>query len=319
MRRQTLLLIVGVFCWHTGLFAQQQAQYTQFMFNKLWMNPGYAGTGTLPCLNIITRNQWLGFDGAPVSQSLNFHSPLKKQRVGLGVSLNHDKIGPTNSWTLTANYAYRIPTKIGRLSVGIQGSLTDYGVNFSELQGLQSGDGYAADDERHKTLTNFGAGVYFTTKKYFAGISLPFMIRNDISFTDDVSSSVNRGYGQQEIHWYLMAGAVIRVSNTIRFKPAFLYKYANNAPSDLDINGSFIFLDRLWAGLSYRLGGSTRDSFGESIDIILQYQMGNGMRIGTAYDFSLTELQNHNNGSIEFMLQYCFYKKSEEVTNPRFF
>ncbi|MBT8220828.1 MAG: type IX secretion system membrane protein PorP/SprF [Bacteroidia bacterium] len=316
MRRLLCILALGLI-HQISIWGQQQAQYTQFMFNKLWMNPGYAASGDEPCLNILSRNQWLGFDGAPVSQAINYHTPLKKQRVGLGISLNHDQLGPTNTWTLSGNYAYRIPTSVGKLSIGVQGSITDFGIKFNELSGLQDGDGIVADEYQRKLLTNFGAGLYFTTKKYFLGVSIPFLLQNDISFNDGSTQSAI--YGQQVIHWYIMGGALLRISQKIKAKPAFLAKFAKNAPSDLDLNFSLIFLDRLWTGLSYRFGGSTRDSFGESIDLILQYQLGWSFRLGVAYDYALTELQNHNNGSLEFMLQYCFNKKSEEITNPRFF
>ncbi len=296
--------------------AQQNVQYTQFTYNKLWMNPAYAGSHDIACVQAITRNQWIGFDGAPVSQSANFHSPLFGDKVGIGLSLNHDKLGPTDNYFASLNYAYRIPVKNGKLSIGLQASLTSIKVNFTELNSLEDGDGIVPTEDLRRSVPNFGLGVYFSNKKYFFGLSVPFLLQNDISFSDGATDGI---YGRQEIHGYLMAGALFRISNRIKGSPSILLKQAANSPFDMDLNFSFIFFDRLWAGLGYRMGGSERQGVGESLDLVAQYQLTHGLRVGLAYDFTLSELQNYNDGTLEFMAQLCISQNSEKLTNPRFF
>jgi len=300
----------------SSLGAQQNVQYTQFQYNKLWMNPGYAGSHDIACVQAISRNQWIGFDGAPKSQSANFHSPLFGDKVGIGVSINHDNLGPTDNYFGSINYAYRLPVKNGTLSIGLQASLTSINVDFTKLHALESGDGIVPEENLTRTVPNFGVGAYYSNKKYFVGLSVPFLIQNDISFTNGTTDDV---LSKQEIHAYLMAGVIMRLSNRIKFSPSILLKQAANSPFDMDINTSFIFFDRLWTGLGYRLGGSERQGVGESFNFMLQYQLTHGLRLGTAYDYTLSELSAHNNGTLEFMAQFCISQKSEKLTNPRFF
>lgn len=296
--------------------AQQNTQYTQFMYSKLWLNPGYAGSHNLGCVQAISRNQWLGFEGAPVSQSINFHTPLFGDKVGLGFSLNHDQLGPTDSWFFNLSYAYRIKTEKGRLALGLQANLTQYEIDFQQLFTLESGDGIVPDISSSKMIPNFGVGLYYNTDKFFIGVSVPLIIQGDLNFDDgNLSSFLSR----QELHSYLMAGLVHRISDRIQGKPSILLKKVTNSPFDFDINYSLIFFDRLWAGASYRLGGDQNNGIGESIDFTVQYQLSHALRIGAAYDFTLSRLQSVNDGSIEFLAQMCISHKSEKLTNPRFF
>jgi len=299
-----------------NLVAQQNVQYTQYTYNKLWMNPGYAGSHDIACVQAISRNQWIGFDGAPKSQSANFHTPLFGNKVGMGISVNHDELGPTDNYFASLNYAYRIPIEKGKLSVGLQASLTSINVDFTKLNSLENGDGLVPDENLTRTVPNFGIGAYYSNKKYFVGLSIPFLLQNDISFTDGAENNIN---SNQEIHAYLMAGVIMKISNTVKFSPSILLKQAANSPFDMDLNTSFIFFDRLWVGGGFRLGGSERQGNAESVNLVMQYQLTHGLRIGTAYDHTLSELSAYNNGTIEFMAQFCISQNSEKLTNPRFF
>lgn len=295
--------------------AQQNTQYTQFMYSKLWMNPGYAGSHNLGCVQAITRNQWLGFHGAPVSQSINFHTPMFGDKVGLGFSLNHDELGPTNSWFFNMSYAYRIKTKNGRLAMGMQANMTTYEIDYRKLNSLEDGDGILPVEKDNRIIPNFGVGLYYNTDKYFVGLSVPLILQGDLSFESANGSFLSR----QETHAYLMAGLIHRISERVQGKPSILLKKVTNAPFDFDINYSFIFFDRLWAGASYRFGGDQVNGIGESIDFAVQYQLSHSLRVGAAYDFTLSELKSVNDGTIEFMAQMCISQKSEKLTNPRFF
>jgi len=312
--KKLLILIVSVFCFF-GSYAQQEAQYTQFMYNKLTLNPAYAGSAGAPCISCIYRSQWIGFDGAPVSQVLNFHSPFFSKRVGFGISLSHDNIGPTDSYNLGMMYAYRMKLNKGTLSIGLRGSIHSYSVDYASLTTIEGGDDDIPERNTLTVMPNFGTGVYYENKKLYAGISIPNLLENDLSSAtvDELRNS------DSHRHFYFMAGYVLELGSKTKFKPAALMKVVKNTPVDLDINGTFIFMDKFWIGASYRMGGDSFNSIGESIDLLAQYQIAPSIRVGAAYDFTLSKLRNYSDGSIEVQLQYCIHPKHNKLTNPRFF
>lgn len=301
-------------------YAQQEAQYTQFMYNKLALNPAYAGSAEMPCISCIHRSQWLGFEGAPTSQVLNFQMPAFRKKVGLGASIAHDKIGPTNSYTASLMYAYRLKMEMGTLSIGMRGTLRSYQVKWSELDATHSGDTDIPIGTTSRIFPNFGAGVYFDAERFYVGLSMPNMLNNDLSYSTSISSNTDFGVARQ--HIYLMAGYLFDVGDNVKFKPAALLKYVSNAPLDLDLNATFIFMEKIWGGLSYRLGGDSVRGIGESIDLLLQYQINNEIRAGIAYDFTLSKIREASSGTVELQLHYCINKRQKEnqrLTNPRFF
>ncbi len=309
-------LLLGFFCIHMA-YGQQDAQYTQFMFNKLALNPGYAVSSETPCISCLHRSQWVGLEGAPTSQSLNARFPMFKKRIGLGLSINHDKIGPTNSWNFSAIYAYKIPIGKGNLGIGLQGTLRSYSVAFTQTEAVVSGDATIPTMDLRKTLPNFGAGLYYQSETFYFGMSVPHFLNGDLSSFDFLLT--NSDFSREELHAYAMAGMVFQLSETLRLKPALLIKHAKNSPLDLDINASLIFFDRFWVGATYRMGGLQNDS-GESIDFLLQYQFTNAFKLGVAYDFTISKVRDYNSGTYELVLEYCLHDKNKGMlTNPRFF
>ncbi len=313
--RQYIFIFISILM-AVQLQAQQDEQYTQFFFNKLALNPAYAGSDEGACLTALYRNQWIGLEGAPTTQAFSFHTGILDGRVGLGLSVVHDNIGPTDSWRANLAYAYRIRLETGTLGIGLQGSLRRYQVDFMAETTTHPGDNLIQSAEPTTTLANIGAGVYYESDKFYVGLSIPHFIKSDISLLPSTFTTTNIT-SREELHLYGMAGLILPISNDVKFKPAVLYKYVQNAPVDFDINASLLFMDRFLFGLTYRTGGSL-DSTGESLDLVAQYNVTQAFRIGAAYDFTLSELSNYNNGSFEIMAQYCIGRK-EQVTNPRFF
>jgi len=300
-----------------GLSAQQDAQYTQWMFNKLSLNPGYAVGTDYGCVSCLHRSQWVGLEGAPTSQSLNVRMPMLQRNAGLGLSVNHDKIGPTNSWSFSGIYAYRFRiNEKHSLGVGLQGTLRRYQVDWASTTTIQSGDGLVPMGNDSKVIPNFGVGLYYYTKDYFLGVSMPHILSGDLTMFDGPNG--NSDFAREETHLFIMGGIVFEMTDAVKFKPSFLIKYVEDTPFDLDVNASFIFFDTFWAGLSYRLGGDN-SSFGESIDLILQLQATKNIRVGFSYDFTLSKLKDYNNGTYELVLDYCLNPGNERLTNPRFF
>lgn len=317
-----LLLVIALVVITNICSAQRNTQYTQFMPNKLWINPGYAGSYNLGVVTAIAREQWIGLNGSPSSQGLNFHTPMANNRIGVGLNISFDEIGPTNNMFISGQYSYRLPLKKGTLGIGLNASINNFSINFNQLEGIQAIDQNIPGATRSRLQPNFGFGAYYQSEKFFGGLSVPFLLRNELTFVDDDQTLT---YAQQDVSMYAMAGMLMRLSDKIALKPSVMVKYDRNSPLDMDLNASLIFFDRLWTGLSYRVGtGATYTS--ESIDFIVQYQFTNALRMGLAYDYTLTNIQTVQDGSFEILLQYAFeikYKKkdkiSESITNPRFF
>ena len=300
-----------------NLSAQQDAQYTQWMFNKLSLNPAYAVSSDYACVSCLHRSQWVGLEGAPVSQSLNVRVPFYKKNVGLGLSINHDQIGPTNSWQFNGIYAYRVDLdNQAKLGIGLQGSIRSYRVKYSETVALESGDGILPTTDQTRMIPNFGVGLYYYTPEYFVGLSAPHLLQGDLSFFDDGGN--NSDFAREEVHAFLMAGAVFNLNDAIKLKPSVLFKYVKDAPFDADIHASLIFYDTFWAGLTYRFGG-LGNSGGESLDMVLQLQLSRAIRLGFAYDFTLSKVKDYSDGTFEVVLDYCLNPGNDKLTNPRFF
>lgn len=306
-----LLLIIFVIGFGVTADAQQEVQYTQFVFNKLNFNPAYAGSKEAANLSIIYRNQWVGIEGAPKTQTLNFHAPFFKKKIGFGVSITHDEITLSNNWSFSTMYAYRIPIRKSILSFGLQASLQHLGVRWDQIKTTQIGDGSVPIDQARILIPNVGAGFYFNAPKFYVGLSVPNLIKNEYNFEGtDVSPDANF-FAAQAQHFYLMGGAIFTFSEKVKFKPAILMKYIPNAPIDMDINASFLFIDKIWAGVTYRLG--------DSVDLLAQYEITPQFKLGIAYDFTLSQLRKYNQGSFEVMAEYTFLYKKTNWKNPRYF
>ncbi|MAT55136.1 MAG: hypothetical protein CMN32_11700 [Saprospirales bacterium] len=299
-------------------FAQQQPQNTQFFYYKLGYNPAYAGSQENTCISCIYRNQWLGLDGAPKTMAITFNMPLFNQRVGIGANLYRHTIGITSIHNLDLAYAYRTRLGNGMLGIGVMGSVRSWENDFQLTSATQpkAEDPSIPDGTQDKFLFNFGTGLYFNSEKFYIGLSVPRLLKNNIDYADnDVQIS-------REIqHIYLMGGLEIPLNNQVKLQPQVLMKYVTGAPVDFDANANLILQDRYIVGLTYRLGGNKKSGLGESIDILLAAQLTNNILFSLSYDFTLSDLRDYTTGSIEASLHYCIGKanKRKDFVNPRFF
>lgn len=300
-------------------FGQQEQLYTMFMYNKLGLNPAYAGYHDHTCLTGIYRNQWLGFEGAPVTEMFSFQTPLSGQRIGIGMNLAHHKIGITESLTADFIYAYRIPVGNGTLSLGAQASLRNLTVDYTDpslvaVQNIQI-DPSVDIARESKFIANFGAGLYYNTDKFYAGISSTRLMNSDIDFeTNNLFTSRERR------HFYFMTGITLPLGFNVDLLPQVLVRYVDAAPVDFDINMSMIWKRYYTLGLTFRTGGA-EDDLGESIDLMASAEVLPGLLLGLSYDFTLSELRNYSDGSIEVVLRYCFGGEARQgkFANPRYF
>lgn len=312
MRLFSLLLLLFFVGSSHALKAQQDAQYTQFMFNKLYFNPAYAASKGGLCISGIYRNQWLGIKGAPQTQTLNVQGLVANRRVGLGLTVTADQIGLLNSWNVETSYAYRIPVgEESFLNLGLRGSVSFMNFRWDKAELTQGLDANVAINNNNLVLPNFGFGAYYGARNFYVGVSVPHLFQNQIDFLQD-STAFSSVEPRLERHYFMMGGVLINLSENIQFKPAILLKYVPRSPFDMDINISFVFYNRLLAGVSYRLG--------DSIDAVVQIAITPQLKLGLGYDFTITKLQRYNAGSLEVVLEACFFNKDNlKANHPRFF
>jgi type IX secretion system PorP/SprF family membrane protein len=297
------------------LSAQQDHQYTQFMYNKLMYNPAYAGARGVPSVTGIFRSQWFGFDGAPQSTLLSFNSPFLTPRVGIGGVMSLEKIGLQRDFTASLAYSYEL-IKLEKVSVraGIQGSIRSLSIAFDDATPVNIGDPSLDNQRVNDIYGNVGAGVYATfDNRFYLGLSVPRIYANNIGLSNLNAATL----AKESPHFYATAGAIIPLSEDINLLPAVLLKYVQNAPFNADINVNLDIRQKVTAGISYRLGG---DGAGDSVDLLAMWQVAPQFGLGAAYDFTISNLKDYNSGSVEVLLQADLKKpKKKNVFSPRFF
>lgn len=325
MNASTILVSVGFlisFC--TGAFAQHERLLTQFMYNKLAINPGYAGTYDGIAATAFYRNQWIGFDGAPTTIGLNIDAALKKEKVGLGLNIVRHTISIFDQWTLDGIYAYKIKlSPKSFLSAGLQGSLRYIGANFQDPR-LRSSQGLDIDpalptDAVGFYILNFGFGLYFHSEYFFAGLSIPRLLNSDIDMIDRPVP-----LSRESRHGFAMAGGKIPLSDRWDLVPQLLIRQVPGAPISIDLNLGVMYLKRITLAGTWRNGGLNSE-WGSSIDVILGAQIARSLFLGASYDILLSSLRNQSSGSAELILRYTFDGSVQaqdapvRVINPRYF
>jgi type IX secretion system PorP/SprF family membrane protein len=287
--------------------AQQDSQYTQYMYNTIAINPAYAGSrGALSVFGLY-RTQWVGLDGAPETSTFSVNTPLSNSNLGLGVSLVNDKIGPTNENTLSADLSYTVPTsETFKLSFGIKATANLFNLDINKLDPETQGD-LQFQNLDNKITPNIGAGVYWHSDKAYVGLSVPNFIETKRYDDDDTAIF------KDKINYYFMAGYVFNLDHLeyIKFKPALLTKMVQGAPLQVDVSGNFMFNDKFVIGLAYR--------WSASVSAMAGFQVTDGLYIGYGYDHETTNLRKYNSGSHEIFLRFEFFNNYSRITSPRFF
>ena len=331
-----------------SLHAQQEPQFTNYVFNALAYNPAYAGSKGYLSIVALHRTQWAGWNrdgngGAPQTQSLSAHSPLG-ERVALGGSLVHDRIGATASTLANATYAYRIDFGTGELALGLQAGLRHWGADWDQLsyKDPRALDGVFAGENPSLLQPNFGAGLYYHSEQFYFGISIPSLLR--VKLRERGLIEDEQRYAQRYRHYYFTAGAAFPINGDrdLVFKPSFLIKsvglfgqFSNDqtlsgnvgAPNAFDLDAALLLQEMLWVGAAFR---SAFEAFGNdpgepgrsshsSVDAYVNVLLGNGLRLGFAYDYALTPIQDYSAGSFELLLGYDFSYDVKKVSSPRYF
>ena len=288
-------------------FAQQDEQSSMYMFNPLQFNPAYAGSrGDFNVVGII-RSQWVGMNGAPKSQFVSLNSPLSIRNMSLGMHLCNDQVGARNRTSFYGDYAYTLRFKRGgNLNLGISGGGDQLAVDFQKL--------VADDPTESDYLTsisqfnfNAGAGLYYYTKRFYAGLSVPRMLQSKL-----LNQSVILSESYIKRHGFITVGYVQPINSVIDLKTSFLIKAIENAPVTVDLNTNLFFYKTFWIGAMYR--------YNESIGLNMAYQLKEKFMVGYAYDFPINGLNTIKNmGSHEIMLSYSINGKNKSFGSPRYF
>ncbi len=297
------IIVLFLVSTYTG-FAQQDAQYTQYMYNTVGINPAYAGSRGALSIVALQRSQWIGLNGAPTTQSLSFHTPLGNSNVGLGVSFVNDEIGPSTEQYLNIDLSYTIRTSDkGKLSFGLKGVANFLNLDINKLSPETAADinlnGYS------KFQPNFGLGAYYHTNNFYVGLSTPNVL--ETKHFDDTTSSV----GRERMTYYLISGYVFDLTESIKLKPAFLVKQIKGSPLQIDLSANAMFNEKFILGAAYRLDAA--------VSFLAGFQANESLMLGYAYDFDTTNLGSYNNGSHEIVLRYELFKFKENLISPRFF
>lgn len=305
----TLLLFI-VLVGSQSALAQQDAQYTQYMYNTVSVNPAYAGSRGHMSIGGLYRSQWVGLEGAPVTQTFNIHTPLSIRGVGVGVSFVNDVIGPTSEQNIDLDLSYTIPTGYeGKLSFGFKASAHLLDIRFSELtvDNTQGMDGTLQMDIDNRFSPNFGAGVYYHTDRFYAGLSIPRLLETE-HFQESTLS-----VAREQMNWYFITGYVWDLNPFLKFKPALLTKMVQGAPLQVDVSANFLFNEKFILGAAYRWDAAVSGMFG--------FQVSDQLLIGVAYDRETTALggTTFNDGSFEVVLRYDFVRAIGNLKSPRFF
>lgn len=299
----TILLTLFII---NGINAQQDPQYTQYMYNTMSVNPAYAGSNGHTIINLLGRTQWVGIDGAPDTQTLSFDTPLGYSGIGLGINLTNDRIGPANEIFLDINGSYTIRTSYnGNLAFGLKLGGRHLNVDWNKGRVQNRGD-KKLEGNINKFLPTIGGGLYYYTDKWYLGAAIPNFISTD--HYDDTNNGGD--VAQERLHLFIIGGYVFDLSQNIKFKPAVLVKAVNGAPLSIDVSANLLFNEKLTAGLAWR--------WDDSISALLGFQASRNLYIGFAYDLTSSNYSNYNSGTYELMLRYEILK-DQVMKSPRFF
>jgi len=299
----TLLLFLGSKGW-----AQQDPNFTQYMYNTMSINPAYAGSRDVFSATVLHRSQWLGFDGGPASQTLSAHSPIKDGQMGLGLTVVNDKIGVTQETDINGVYSYAIEvSRFTKLSFGINAGINMLNIDFNELNRFDVTDPEFQNNLENRVSPQVGLGALLYNDQYFIGLSVPALLRND-RFTEN---SVTDATITDRLHYYLTAGLVFDLTPNLKFKPSVLMRHVSGAPLLAEASANFLINGRFTAGAAYRLNSAFSGLFA--------FQVNDSILMGLAYDRDTSTLVNYNDGSIEFFARFELFKKYKRMYTPRFF
>jgi len=303
------LFTILILLLSTTVFAQQDPLFSQYMFNKLAINPGYAGSRELLTADVIYRNQWVAVDGAPKTISASVHAPLRNPKIALGLNMFNDKLGPMKHSGALATFAYRIMFPDGTLSFGIQAGFKYSGIDRNMINAFDTKDPFLIYPIQKQFVPDANFGVYYYADKFYVGLSSRQLLQNESVITTDAEG--NKQFTKLLTHFYGMTGVAVPIGDNLIFRPSLLAKFVKNAPPQLDLNASFLIANTLWLGASYRTE--------KAVSFMTEVIVAKNIRVGYSYDVWLNELKAYNKGSHEIRLSIDINTLNNRMLTPRYF
>ncbi len=285
--------------------AQQLPQFTQYMYNTIAINPAYAGSRETLSVVGLHRSQWVGLEGGPTTQTLSVHTPLRNEKVGLGLSFINDELGFQNFSYLYGDFSYTI--RVGensQLAFGIKAGFTSFSLDADFRQAEMNDQVIFGFEDRWKP--NIGSGLYLHSNKWYVGLSAPRMLNTDYTGDEEFESL-------ERISYYFTGGYVFDLGENTKLKPAMLLKATNGAPLSFDLTANFLFYEKFWVGASYRI-----NELAQAVGGIADFQVSKQLRVGYAYEYPLSELSQYTSGTHEVLLMFEIFK-SKRIKSPRYF
>ena len=298
-----IILVSGFWLLAVIVFAQQDAQYSQYMFNQLALNPATAGSREVLATSLLYRDQWTGIEGAPTTASLTVQLPLRKKKIGIGAEIISDKLGPKSTSAFLLDYAYRLKLGKGKLAMGLRMGIYDYVFNWDDMNYKDQNDVYNIHKRQAKITGTGDFGMYYYTRTFYCGLSMTHLNRGKI-----IESSLDSS-ARQAVHLFIPISKAYQVGNTV-INPTMLIKKASNSPAEIDLGCNVLLKERLWLGLSFRSG--------YGVVLLSQYQINDKMKAGYAFDYGTNKIGLAGKGSHEIMIGYDINIHGTKMTMPRY-
>lgn len=292
----------------TNLFAQQDPLFSQYVFNKSAINPACAGSHDYLTVDVLYRYQWINFDGAPKTLYASAYSATRNPHVGIGLNFYNDLIGPTITQGALATFAYQILFRESRLSFGLQAGYKYSGIYWTMVKPLNAGDPILNAQGKHRAVPDANFGIYYYTKRFYIGFSSKELLQNEMNI---ISVNGRQEYTKLLRHFYALAGAAVILNNQCTFRPSMLIKFVKNGPPQLDVNASFLIMNSLLVGCSFRSENAAA--------VMLEFYATEYLRLGYAYDVWFNAIQSYNKGSHEFRLGFDLDIFNKRMLTPRYF
>jgi type IX secretion system PorP/SprF family membrane protein len=297
--------------------AQQDAGFTMYFFNPVYVNPAYAGSREAFSGTMVHRSQWVGMPGAPTTQSLSIHSRIPYSRVGLGLQVYNDESGPMKNTGINLTYAHHIElNEKTTLSVGFTGMVNSIRIGFDQINYDDDVDPAFDGNASSSWVPDLAAGVYLYRERFYAGLSASHLMQSKFGLTDAPGANLAKFHRQ----YYFTSGVVLPLTESLDFRPSVLVKFVNAAPAIADINGSFIFNKRLFLGAGYRMSKRINMEGTDNMLVgIAEVSILNTLRFGYSYDYFLNRTGSYNGGTHEFMVGWDISGVKTKMSSPKFF
>ncbi len=285
--------------------AQQDAIYSQYMFNQFAINPAYAGSRDAITVVLINRNQWVGLDGAPNTQTISSHTPTNRNNLAWGINISRDKLGPSSNILAGLTGAYQLKLERGTLNFGLRGGIYNSVLDHGLLNFRETNDQLDDKQRISSIVPTFDFGLYYYTDQLYVGLSINHLTKHRFNFE---SLQNNQEYYLRR-HTFLSMGYVFELDNNILLKPSMLIKHSGGPTVNLDVNTNIMFNELFWLGIGIR-------NF-SSVNFLVDFNVTDYIRIGYSYDMTLNKIKNYSNGSHEILIGFDFNLKKSATTSPR--